>query len=171
MRPRLASLLLATGTLAGVALSLYADLPAAALAAWVLATVGTIGLTKVEESFSVARNGAILCIAAEAALLADVVEDAATWVRFVGVLLLLTGAAAAFRTSFQEGFRADAAERVSSLAYLTVIPLALLTGLIEAQIGPAWVLTTADVFAAATTVAALWFAAFCVAQRDALVTA
>lgn len=168
MNARTGSLLLAAGTLAGVALSLYADVPAAALVAWALAVVGAAALTRAEESFVVARNGAILCALAELAVLVGFVEDAATWIRFAGIVVLLAGATSAYRTAAGDGFRADAAGRISTLTYLTVIPLALVTALLEAGTGPGWTRTVARALEVATMAATVWFAAFAVTARDAI---
>lgn len=167
MNARTGSLLLAVGTLAGVALSLYADVPAAALAAWALALAGAVGLTSAtEESFVVARNGAIMCAVAEAAVLAGSFEQAAIWIRFAGIVVLLAGAASAYRAAAGDGFRADAAGRIGTLTYLTVIPLALTTALLEADAGPDWTPTAARVLEIATMVTAAWLAAYAVANRD-----
>lgn len=160
MTARSGSLLLAVGALAGVTLSLYADVAAAALAAWALALVGAVALTKAEESFFVARNGAIMCGAAELVVLAGFAEDTATWIRFAGIVVLLAGAASAYRTAAGGGFRADAAGRIGALTYLTVIPLALATTLVEAGIGPDWTPMAARVLGIATIVTAVWFAAY-----------
>lgn len=160
MTTRAGSALLAVGSLAGVSLSLYANVPAAALAAWTLALVGAVTLTKAEESFFVARNGAIMCGVAELVVLAGFAEDTATWIRFAGIVVLLTGAASAYRTAAGEGFRADAAGRIGALTYLTVIPLALATTLVEAGVGPDWIPMAARVLGVATIVTTGWFAAY-----------
>lgn len=171
MNPRTAPLLLAVGVVLGSAFSLYAGSPAAALAGWALALLGTTVLVKEETAFSVARNGVIFCVAAEVATLAGFAQEAATWIRLVGILLLLTGAASAYRTTFSTGFRADAAGRINTLAYLAVLPLALARTMVEAKIGPGWVPTAADVFTALTMVTAAWLAAYAAASREALQTA
>ena len=166
MNARTGSLMLAAGTPAGVALSLYADVPAAALVAWALAMEGAVVLAKIEQSFILVRNAAFVCALTELAVLTDTFEDATTWVRFAGIVVLLTGAASAYRTAAGDGFRADAAGRISTLTYLTVIPLALVTALLEAGTGPGWTPTVARALEVATMAATVWFAAFAVTARD-----
>lgn len=168
MNTRIASLALALGVVVGSAFGLYDAVPAAALAGWALAAVALTGLQKAEESFFVARNGAVFCVVAEVAALASIAEGTTPWVRYVGLLTLLAGAAAAYRKVLPETFRDAAAGRLGTAAYATVIPLALAAGLVEAGSGPAWTGTVVDILRAAVLVLVAWFAAFAACARDAV---
>lgn len=179
MSARAALLVLAVGVLAATGFTVYAVLPESALAGWVVALIGASVLAKTSDGpsaregaardgFRVAQTGAVAGIGASALVIAGVGHPALVLLGVVAVALTLRGSASGLTSAVPEGWRADAGARLSRFALTVVLLLAFVVVLDLAETGPSWTPDVAAVLRGVVMVAALWFAAYAVAARDAV---
>lgn len=179
MSPRNALLLLAAGALLGTALALY-DVPAGAIAGWALCLVAANVLAKatvevpgegdvpVSTSFKRAELFAVLGVAGGALELAGVDSLAVDVLPVAAILGVTVGCAGGLRAVLEASWRSAAALRLTRALQVVGGVLALLVVLDAAGVGPSWTATGARVVSVAMLLVVAWFAAFCVASRDAL---
>ncbi|GGO92279.1 hypothetical protein GCM10011584_28310 [Nocardioides phosphati] len=182
MNPRTAPLLLAVGVVLGSAFTLYADLPAAALAGWVVALVGVAWLAKAaddevvrgdgvtRDSFRLARTGAVLGVAASALRIGGVDDAAFVVLGILATGLVLRGSAAAIAAAVPEEWRSAAGTRIARFAIAGVAVLCVAAALELAGTGPSWTSEVALVLRGVVMAAVVWLAAYAVASREALAT-
>jgi hypothetical protein len=180
---RTAPLLLAVGVVLGSAFTLYAGVPAAAVAGWAVAFVAAASLAKLaddgvsrgggvaRDSFRLAQTGSALGVAAAALLTGGVDHPAVVLLGVLVTGLVLRGGAAGLAATVPDAWRAAAGGRISRFAVAGVTVLGLAVVLELAGTGPSWTPDVAMVLRGVVIAAAVWLAAFAVASRDALATA
>ena len=180
MNARTAPLLLAVGVVLGSAFTLYAGVPAAALAGWAVATVAASVLAKAaddgvsrgggaaRDGFRLAQTGAVLGVAAAALLVGGVDHPAVVVLGVVAVGMVLRGAASGVSSAAVEEWRAAAGGRIARFSLAVVALLALAVVLDLAGTGPAWTPDVALVLRGIAMAAVAWLAAYCLAGRDAV---
>ncbi|MDO7867770.1 hypothetical protein [Nocardioides jiangxiensis] len=180
MTARTALVLLAVGALVGASCGLYA-VPAVALAGAAVCAVACTVLARdtdgrraadgvvATDAFNVARMGAVLGVAGTAMALAGVGSSTVLGsLGVVAVLLVVRSGATGLHAALPEGWRSAAASRIARTAFVVVPLLGLVLALDTSGSGPAWTGSLVDPARVATLVVVAWFAAFCVASRDAV---
>lgn len=122
-------------------------------------------LVKASDAFGSARFGAALALIGSVLLVAEAKVGIADWLLLLGLLLVITGSCAGLRELVPEGFRRDAAGRISGWVLLVVLTLALLLVLDQADAGPAWVSGAITGLRVATGVLVAWFIAYAAINR------
>jgi hypothetical protein len=149
-----------------VALSVLAPVSAAlGLAGAAICLVALRTLTRASENFGTARLGAVLGLVGSALLLADLQVRIADWLVLLGLLLVLTGGCAGMRELVPQGFRREAAGRISGSVLTVMLTLGVFIALDDAGAGPGWVTDATPVLRGITGVLVAWFVAYVAMAR------
>ncbi len=179
MNARTAPLLLAVGVVLGSAFTLYAGVPAAALAGWAVVAVAASVLAKAaddgvsrgggaaRDGFRLAQTGAVLGVAAGALLVGGVDHPAVIVLGVVALGVVLRGVASGLSSAASEQWRAAAGARIARLSGAVVALLALAVVLDLAGTGPAWTTDVALVLRGFVMAVAVWLAAYVLASGPA----
>jgi hypothetical protein len=179
MNSRTAPLLLAVGVVLGSAFTLYAGVPAVALAGWACALVAAGVLAKAaddgtsrsggvaRDSFRLAQTGSVLGVGTSALLIGGVDHPAVIVLGVVAIGLVLRAGATGIAAAAAEEWRSAAGGRIARFSLAAVLVLGIAVVLDLAGTGPSWTPDAARILRGVVMAAALWLAAFAVASRDA----